>query len=95
MTGHSWNSSRNCLRVAALLAALALLTVDAVAQTLQMPGFELNPDGKRTRRLTPEEQEREKAIDDKYKSTMQGIPDKKAPADPWGNVRAAPSTGSR
>lgn len=77
------------LRITGAAAALALLTGIAAAQ-FQTPGVDLNP-GARTRVLTPEQQEKEKAIDDKYKATMQAIPNKKAPADPWGNIRSAPS----
>ena len=87
MTGPvAWNSLCKPMGAA---AALALLTGVASAQ-MPMPGITLNPDSQRV--LTPEEKEKQKALDDKYKATMQSIPDKKAPADPWGNIRAAPTT---
>jgi hypothetical protein len=87
MTGSvTWNSVCKLFGAAAVLA---LLTGAASAQ-LPMPGITLNPDSQRV--LTPEEKEKQKALDDKYRSTMQSIPDKKAPADPWGNIRAAPTT---
>jgi hypothetical protein len=73
-------------------AVLALLAGGAAAQ-LPMPGMTISPDAKRP--LTDEEKEKQKAIDDKYKATMQSIPDKKAPADPWGNIRTAPATPSK
>jgi hypothetical protein len=75
-------------------AIAALLVSPASAQALKMPGIDLNPDGRSQRVLTPEEKEKQKALDDKYKESMQKIPDKKAPADPWGNIRAAPTTPS-
>jgi len=77
------------LRFAGAAAALALLTGVAAAQ-FQTPGIDISPGGN-TRVLTPEEKEKQKAIDDKYKATMQAIPEKKAPVDPWGNMRSAPS----
>jgi hypothetical protein len=43
------------------------------------------------RRLTSEELEREKAIDNAYKSTLKKIPDQKRTADPWGTVRSSGS----
>ena len=70
-------------------AVLALLTGAASAQ-MTLPGLTLRPDSERV--LTPEEKEKRKAIDEKYKELMQKIPDKQAPVDPWGNIRAAPTT---
>ena len=84
----TWNSLCTLIGAAAVAA---LLTGPASAQF--KPAITLNPDASRP--LTPEEQEKQKAIDDKYKATMQGIPDKKAPADPWGNIRATPATPSK
>lgn len=89
MPEHPWNL---CKLVGAA-AMLALLTGTAAAQ-LQMPGIDVSP-GSRQRVLTPEEREKEKALDDKYKESMQKIPDKQAPADPWGNLRSAPPTPSK
>ncbi|MBI3703269.1 MAG: hypothetical protein HY244_05295 [Rhizobiales bacterium] len=84
MTGpEAWNSFCKLMGAAAVLALLS-----GAASAQFMPGITLNPDTTRT--LTPEEKEKQKAIDDKYKSTMQAIPDKKKPADPWGNIRSAP-----
>jgi hypothetical protein len=42
------------------------------------------------RPLTPEEQERQKEIDDNYKAAAKKIPDQKG-SDPWGDVRATPA----
>ena len=74
--------------------AVAVLLAGPASAQLKMPGFDLNPDGSR-RALTPEEKEKQKAIDDKYKESMQKIPDKQAPADPWGNIRSAPATNAK
>jgi hypothetical protein len=71
-------------------AILGLLTGVAAAQ-MPMPSISLG--GDHTRKLSPEEQERQDAIDKSYKSTMQKIPEKKA--DPWGNIRSAPSTSAQ
>jgi hypothetical protein len=38
---------------------------------------------------TPEQVERQKAIDRAYDATMHKLPDKKSSADPWGDVRPA------
>jgi len=71
---------------------VALLTGPASAQ-LPMPGVTLAPDQRRA--LTPEEQEKQKALDDRYKETMKKIPDKRPPADPWGNIRSTPAASSK
>ena len=84
-----WNTLGKLIGAAAVLA---LLTGTASAQ-LPMPSITLNPDGSRP--VSPEEKEKRQAVDDKYKATMQSIPDKKAPADPWGNIRSTPTTPSK
>ena len=38
--------------------------------------------------MTPEEKEKQKVIENAYKSAIEKIPDKKLPADPWGAVRS-------
>jgi hypothetical protein len=86
---------RNALRHAArrllpAAAMLALLTATAAAQ-FPMPKVSLQPE---ERKLTPDELERQKAIDKAYRATTSKIPEKKAD-DPWGNVRAAPDTASK
>jgi hypothetical protein len=67
---------------------LGLLTGIAVAQ-LPMPGISFGGDSKR--KLTPEEQAKQDAMDKAYNSAIQKIPEKKA-NDPWGNIRQAPAT---
>jgi hypothetical protein len=64
-------------------AIIALLTGAASAQ-MPMPGINLSSD----RQMTPEEKEKQKAIENAYKSAIEKIPDKKPPADPWGAVRS-------
>ena len=66
---------------------LAVLTGAAAAQ-LPMPGLSL---GAEKRKLSPEEQAKQDAIDHEYKSAIQKIPDKK-PTDPWGNIRDTSQT---
>ena len=67
-------------------AALVLLTGTAYAQTggFPMPSISLGQDKPPP---TPEQIERQKAIDNAYNSATKKIPDKKEAADPWGNVR--------
>jgi len=72
-------------------AILALLTGIAAAQ-MPMPSISLGGDSKR--KLTPEEQEKQDALDKSYRSTMQKIPEKKS-VDPWGNIRSAPSSAAQ
>jgi hypothetical protein len=66
-------------------AALVLLAGAAYAQTgFPMPSISL---GKDKPPPTEEELERQKAIDNAYKSATKKIPDKQQAADPWGTVR--------
>ena len=70
-----------------LVAAVAIvisLTADALAQ-FSTPSINLSADRPQ---LTKEEQEKRKAVDDAYKSTINKLPDKKKPADPWGDIRS-------
>jgi hypothetical protein len=71
-----------------LAAALALVTGSASAQNPLMPGISLG--GEHKRQLTPEEQEREKQIDNDYKAATKKIPDQEA-SDPWTGVRPTPT----
>ena len=45
--------------------------------------------------LSPEEMERQKALDREYNATMQKIPDKKPSADPWGDIRTSTPTTTK
>ena len=71
-------------------AAVALLIGPAAAQ-MPMPGMKF---GSGPRVLTPEEQAKQKAIDDAYQAANKKIPEKSVASDPWGNVRPNPSTGN-
>jgi hypothetical protein len=77
-----------------LAAALALPAASASAQDggggggIPMPKFSIG--GEQKRKLTPEEEERQKQIDADYKAATKKIPDQKA-ADPWADVRQAPA----
>jgi hypothetical protein len=70
-----------------LAGALALLTTSASAQ-MPMPSFSLQGDKKRP--LTPEEQERQKQLDNDYKAATNKTPEQKA-IDPWADVRPTPT----
>ena len=70
-------------------AALLLLTGVAYAQSgFPMPSLSL---GKDKPPPTPEEIERQKAIDNAYNAANKKIPEKKEAADPWGTVRSNPA----
>ena len=67
-----------------LAGALALMTANASAQTL--PPINLLQ-GEQKPPLTPEEQERQKKLDDAYKSATKKIPEQTGQNDPWATVR--------
>jgi hypothetical protein len=73
------------------VAALALLTGNASAQSPLMPKISLG--GEKKRDLTPEEKERQKQLDTDYKAAIKKIPDQKA-ADPWASVRSTPTASA-
>jgi hypothetical protein len=80
-------------------AILIMLTGDAFSQPGGSSGntgssmpMTLTPS---ERRRTPEELQRDREIEAQYNRTVnEKIPDKKAPADPWGNVRSAPASSA-
>lgn len=71
------------IRTAALALVLACPVTAAVAQGLNANIIPDKP------AKTPEEIEREQAIERQYKETLKSIPDKKGSNDPWGSVRSA------
>jgi hypothetical protein len=73
-------------KVILLAGVLVLLTTSAFAQ-MPMPSISLQGDKKRP--LTPEEQERQKQLDNDYKAATSKVPDQK-PSDPWASVRPMP-----
>jgi hypothetical protein len=70
------------MRILAAAAFIVLLTVPAYAQ---MPKVNLLSD---MPTKTQEQKDAEESRDKAYKESLKKIPDAKAPADPWGNVRA-------
>ena len=66
-----------------LAGALALMTANALAQSL--PPINLLHENPK-RKLTREEQEYQKQLDDAYKAATKKIPDQRA-HDPWADVR--------
>ena len=68
-----------------------LLSGTAFAQSMR-PGINLTPGNWP---LSPEEQARQKAVDDAYRSAIEKLPDKKKSADPWDSIRPAPSSRKR
>jgi hypothetical protein len=85
------NRLRRILLPALLAAALALPAASVFAQSPLAPKISLQGDQKRP--LTPEEQERQKRLDAEYKAATSKIPDQKR-ADPWADVRPAPSASA-
>ncbi len=81
LTHFRWNT------LIPLTGALALLATSAFAQ-MPMPSMSLQ--GEKKRALTPEEQERQKQLDNDYKAATGKIPDQKA-NDPWADVRPTPA----
>jgi hypothetical protein len=81
-------------------AVVVLLTGNAYSQpagtgNTSGDSMSLNmlPDSRR--RLTPEEQQRERDIEAQYNRTVNDkIPDKKSSNDPWGKIRSAPASTS-
>jgi hypothetical protein len=71
------------------LAVIAFVTASASTQA-QMPMPSISLQGEPKRKLTPEEQERQDALDKAYKSATNKIPDQKM-NDPWATVRPQPS----
>ncbi|OQW61686.1 MAG: hypothetical protein A4S14_16800 [Proteobacteria bacterium SG_bin9] len=78
------------MRILVLASTLAIATgwlaSPALAQMMPGMGLPLNRDAKS---LSPEEQERQAAIDKAYKESLKKIPNQAAPNDPWGSARAA------
>ena len=72
----------------ALAAALAVPAGGAFAQNPFMPKMSLGKEEKK--QLTPEEQERQKQLDEAYKAATNKIPNQAA-NDPWASVRPAPA----
>ena len=70
-------------RAAAALAVLALPA--AVPAYAQSPNINLIPELKSR---TPEEREQDAIADKAYRESLRKIPNAKADADPWGNVRS-------
>jgi hypothetical protein len=80
------------MRVICAAAMIAMLAGPAYAQGKTPKTLEEMMDAK-----TPEQIEKEQAVDRAYKDSLKKIPDPKAPADPWGNARStdAPKTTAK
>jgi hypothetical protein len=93
MTTMRWKfiTKRAVAKLAGAAAIAAIMTGTASAQ-LPMPGLSL---GKDKPPPTPEEIERQKQIDNAYKSATTKIPVQSGANDPWADVRPAPATPSK
>jgi ATP/ADP translocase len=101
----AWRSSRRddieteeygeyLMRAFSLAAVVMLLASPAFAQ---IPNLNLLQDNKPAK--SQEEKDAEAAREKAYRDSLKKIPDAKAPADPWGNVRStdapkAPATSA-
>jgi hypothetical protein len=70
------------MRIFRLAAAITLLASPALAQVPPVNLLQDKPS------KTQEEKDAEAARDKAYQDSLKKIPDVKAPADPWGNVRS-------
>ncbi len=79
-----------------LAAAFALPAAMALAQDSGINPLspKLSIGGEHKKKLTPEEEERQKQIDADYKAATSKIPAQKAP-DPWADVRHAPAASGQ
>lgn len=84
-------TAQDILRVLLPAAAIAVLLAEPAAAQFPTPSVSLQPE---QRKLTPEELARQKAIDQAYRAASGKIPEKKVD-DPWADVRAAPTSGSK
>ena len=82
---------RSFLLAGVLAGAAVTPLIGPAAAQMPMPGMKF---GNGPKVLTPEEQAKQKAIDDAYQAANKKIPEKNAANDPWGNVRPNPSTGN-
>jgi hypothetical protein len=87
------NRLQRILLPALLAVALALPAASAFAQDINPLTPKISLQGDQKRPLTPEEQERQKRLDAEYKAATSKIPDQKR-ADPWADVRPAPSASA-
>lgn len=88
--GRARASEPRTLLALLLVVTFAVPATSVLAQDggLPMPKFSIG--GEQKRKLTPEEEEQQKKVDSDYKAATRKIPDQKA-ADPWADVRQAPS----
>ncbi len=75
-------------RLILAVALIAWLTGTAFAQLPIMPSVSLELENHRTR----EQIEKDKQIDNAYRSATKKIPDQSSANDPWASVRPAPAT---
>jgi len=71
-----------------LVCAAAVTAALSGAAFAQFPTPSINLEQEKHR--TPQEIERDKAIDRAYKSATQKIPDQRAANDPWADIRPTP-----
>jgi len=79
----------NVALAAAGATVLALLPVSAAAQLPMSMSLAHDKPAP-----TPEQIEKQRALDKAYKAATQKIPEKNSAADPWGNIRPVPSAGA-
>ncbi|MBK5962041.1 hypothetical protein CCR97_28160 [Rhodoplanes elegans] len=78
--------------VTAVMSLAGLLASAPALAQIAAPSLDI---GGKTRTLTSEEIEKQKAIDEAYSRTVKQMPaSKPVVVDPWGNVRDAPSSAT-
>jgi hypothetical protein len=80
------------MRIVCAAVIIGMLAGPAYAQSKTPKTLEEMMDAK-----TPEQIEKEQAVDKAYKDSLKKIPDAKTPSDPWGNARGAdaPKTAAK
>ena len=75
-------------------ALLILLTAAAAAQGVGVgtDGVSFSPFKQQDRKITPEEAEKQRQLDEAYKSATNKIPDQQKSNDPWAVVRPSASS---
>ena len=82
---------RTLIPLAAALAAATLAALTGIASAQENPFMpKMSLQGEQKKQLTPEEQERQKQLDEAYKAATNKIPNQTT-NDPWASVRSTPA----
>ena len=88
----SWPDGLSGHGLALAAVAAAVLALAPVGASAQLPmSMSLAHDKPAP---TPEQIEKQKALEKAYKAAKEKIPEKNAAADPWGSIRSVPDAGA-